>query len=100
MRHPNWSGYASESAAEFAAEDRIGAYTVEDPTPEEGAALSLELARENAEGVEEDDPRCEWCDSPPVDGEYAYAPFCSPEYQRRTVGCFTPTARASAVAVG
>jgi hypothetical protein len=54
VRQPNWSGYASESAADFAAEDRIGAYTVEDPTPEEGAALSLELARENAEGVGEE----------------------------------------------
>jgi hypothetical protein len=49
MRQPNWSGYASESAADFAAEDRIGAYTVEEPTPEEDAALSLELARENAD---------------------------------------------------
>jgi hypothetical protein len=49
VRHPNWSGYASESAADAAAEDRIGAYAVEPPTPEEDAALSLELARENAD---------------------------------------------------
>lgn len=32
------------------------------PTPEEDAALSLALARENAEGAEEDGgPECEWC---------------------------------------
>jgi hypothetical protein len=31
---------------------------------------------------EDDDPRCEWCDSPPVDGEYAYAPYCSEDCER------------------
>lgn len=34
MRHPNWSGYPSESAADFAREDQEGAALVEPPTPE------------------------------------------------------------------
>ena len=83
MRQPNWSGYASESAADAAAEDRIGAYTVEPPIPEEDAALSLELARENAEGValeewDDDDPRyfCAHCDGPSLPDEKDDEGYC------------------------
>jgi hypothetical protein len=59
------------------------------PTREEDAALSLELARENASEDEwdlgEDAPECEWCGVAVPDGQSAYAPFCSLECEQEAI---------------
>ena len=80
----------TDSQADWLAEDMAGASLVPAPTPEEDAALSLELARENAEGfieldevdLGEDGPECEFCGFAVPDGQSAYAPYCSMECEQ------------------
>ena len=66
----------SEAQRDWFAEDVAGAQRLPPVAPEEDAALSLELARENAEGTE-DAGLCDWCERP-FSGSI-FSPYCSSE---------------------